>query len=61
MSSLYNLVYTLVFADYVMGEAGCTLTILDVADLLQTKYAYVSGKPTARHSPTIQQRICKFI
>ena len=31
-------------SDYVMGESGCTLTVLDVADALQGRYALISGK-----------------
>ena len=27
-----------------MGESACTLTVLDVADALHNRYAYVSGK-----------------
>ncbi len=33
-----------VFTDYVMGESTCTLTLIDVADALQAKYAFISGQ-----------------
>ena len=36
-----------------MGESGCTLTVLDVADILQARYALISGGKTRNGSPII--------
>ncbi|KAI0240761.1 Guanine nucleotide exchange factor DBS [Lamellibrachia satsuma] len=39
--------------NYVMGESGCTLTVLDVADNLQTRYAFISGGSSSGGAPII--------
>ncbi|KAK2155523.1 hypothetical protein LSH36_237g00001 [Paralvinella palmiformis] len=36
-----------------MGESACTLTVLDVADALQSGYAYISGGKSASGHPII--------
>jgi hypothetical protein len=39
--------------DYVMGESTCTLTVLDVADCLQSGYAYIAGGKGPQGHPII--------
>ncbi|KAK2158844.1 hypothetical protein NP493_1766g00030 [Ridgeia piscesae] len=36
-----------------MGESGCTLTVIDVADTLQTRYAFISGGCASSGAPII--------
>ena len=39
--------------EYVMGESACTLTVLDVADALQSGYAFISGGKAPSGHPII--------
>ena len=39
--------------EYVMGESACTLTVLDVADALQSGYAYISGGKSPSGHPIL--------
>lgn len=44
--------------NYVMGESSCALTILDVADVLQAKYAFISGGKSRRNFQLVTFPVC---
>ena len=46
-----KLIKTLCFSGNVMGTEACPYSVLDVAQLLQTRYAFISGKMTYSCTP----------